>query len=47
MIPKLIISTIGKGTRVFLDGKDISKGVTDIVYSARSKEGELRPIMNP
>ena len=45
MIPKLIIATIGKGTRVFLDGKDVSRGVTDIIYSARSKEGELKPTL--
>ena len=40
MIPKLIIATLGKSTRVFFDGKDISQGITDIVYSARNKEGE-------
>ena len=45
MIPKLMIATVGKCTRVFLDGKDISQGVTDIVYSARNKEGELRPTL--
>lgn len=45
MIPKLMIATVGKCTRVFLGGKDVSKGVTDIVYSARNKEGELRPTL--
>jgi len=45
MIPKLIIASIGKGTRVFLDGKDISRGVTDIIYSARNKDGELSPTL--
>ena len=45
MIPKLMIATVGKYTRVFLDGKDISQGVTDIVYSARNKEGELKPTL--
>lgn len=45
MIPKLIIATIGKGTRVFLDGKDVSRGVTDIIYSARNQEGKLKPTL--
>ena len=45
MIPKLMIATVGKCTRVFLGGKDVSQGVTDIVYSARNKEGELRPTL--
>lgn len=45
MIPKLMIATVGKCTRVFLGGKDISQGVTDIVYSARKEDGELRPTL--
>ena len=45
MIPKLMIATVGKCTRVFLGGKDISQGVTNIVYSATNIEGELRPTL--
>ena len=45
MIPKLIIVPIGASTNVFLDGKRISAGVKDLVYSARDKNGKLNPTL--
>lgn len=45
MIPKLMIMTLGTGTHVFLDGKRISKGVEDLVYSARDDKGNLCPTL--
>ena len=44
MIPKLVIATLGNKTNVFLEGKQIGKGVKGLVYSARDKEGNLRTL---
>ena len=45
MIPKLVIATLGNKTNVFLEGKQIGKGVKGLVYSARDKEGNLKPTL--
>lgn len=44
--PKLAIVTVGKSTHVFLDGRCISEGLTDLKYSARNAQGEICPTLN-
>lgn len=45
MVPKLMIATVGVGTYVFLDGRCISAGVTDLKYSALDEKEKLRPTL--
>lgn len=45
MVPKLMIATVGVGTYVFLDGRCISAGVTDLKYSALDEKGKLCPTL--
>ena len=43
IIPDLIIAAKGNTTQIFVKGIMISKGVNDVVYSARDSEGKLNP----
>lgn len=45
MKPKFAIATIENSTYVFLDGKCISGGVTDLIYSAKNEQGNLKPTL--
>lgn len=45
MIPKLVIATLGNATNVFLEGKQIGKGVRGLVYSAQDEDGNLKPTL--
>lgn len=45
MIPKLVIATLGNTTNVFLEGKQIGKGVEGLIYSACDNEGNLKPTL--
>lgn len=45
MLPKLVIATLGNTTNVFLEGKQIGKGVENLVYSARDNDGNLNPTL--
>lgn len=46
ILPKLVIAAEGKGTYVFLDGRCISEGISDLKYSALDEKGELRPTLD-
>ena len=46
ILPKLVIAAVGKSTYVFLDGRCISEGVSDLKYSALDEKGELRPTLD-
>lgn len=43
--PKIAIFTSGNATACFLDGKGIGANVQGLKYSARDKNGELRPTL--
>lgn len=45
MKPEIIIMGIGKHTHVFLDGREIGGGVSNLIYSACNSEGELSPTL--
>lgn len=45
MVPKLVIATLGNKTNVFLEGKQIGKGVRGLVYSAQDEDGNLKPTL--
>lgn len=46
ILPKLVIAAEGKETYVFLDGRCISEGISDLKYSALDEKGELRPTLD-
>lgn len=45
MKPEIIIMGVGKRTRVFLDGREIGGGVSNLIYSARNSQGEFSPTL--
>lgn len=43
ILPKLVIAAVGKSTYVFLDGRCISEGVSDLKYSALDEKRRTSP----
>lgn len=45
MKPEILIMGVGKRTHVFLDGRAIGGGVSNLIYSARNSQGEFAPTL--
>lgn len=45
MKPSVIIAGFGKYTHVFLDNREIGRGVSDLIYSAKNADGEPSPTL--
>ena len=45
MKPEIIIMGVGNRTHVFLDGREIGGGVSNLIYSARNSKGEFCPTL--